>query len=939
MKQIHLSWLLMAAAVITACEKELVETEPVVEKGQYVYSVKATISSDAETKTDYDATGKFSWTAGDQISVLFNDGTNNKFFTLTADAAGATATFSGTIDAGYTIGAKDGTAEDAKIWALYPASENHTYTEGANPTFYVKPEVDFTKTGFSANIPMYDLRTSEGEFSFKNLASTYKFTLKNLNSSVNKVKFVIYNQTTYGLSGSWPIHAGEIYLNYDYASPGSAKSTLTYINSVTNGQSVFYVSCRYWGKFQPHITISDAESNVVLREFVAGSEKQPTSMNEVKPIALDMGTVQAVINAGDITVKAGKTASIIASTNSTAAIEYVSADPGIATVSSTGVVTGVSVGTTTITLSVPAVDGEFTAASKTINVTVIPATTNTIDIDGDFSDWSSLQAGTFYKVVNNPGSPWSGVKEMRVYVTAETVYYYVKFDQDALQDAMTAANPSMNMRINLNTDGELTSGYSSYSLDAYDFIIEGSIMSGGAFKSFSGSLSQRINGAWSSLGSGMTAGAGSGKEYEFSLDRTKFNTAANASSVPMPMGNEFQTGLRFYWNGWTEFSNIPNSSEGNGYGHLLTVQTGGGTDPADDPVFALAAPEVKNGDVVLATNANVNKFLTDVSYPTHDYSYTSLITWAEANNVAVCPGDSDRPQEYSIRWTPYTSTSDATITISEPTRNWVYTTSVEDGYVNFSNLLPNTHYTYTVTADGNTLTQGAFDTIGKEHQLLIRSAIRNCRDLGGWTTTNGKTVKYRKVYRGGRLEPSYLDSEGIAILKTEGIKAQLDLRGNKDVLSESTFKTKNIWPEGEYAFCAPVIEEGYSQMLQNDKEKTRQCIQFIMDCVAQNKPVYFHCSLGRDRTGTVAMLTLGILGVPEGDISQEYELTQFAPLGYATSTGETTKMTRLADYDGAANVIWGYAGTGSFQDGVNAYLLEIGISQADIDQFKQNMLQ
>ena len=937
MKQIHLSWLLMAAAAITACEKELVETEPVVEKDQYVYSVKATISSDAETKTDYDATGKFSWTAGDQISVLFNDGTTNKFFTLTADAAGATATFTGTIDAGYTIGAKDGTAEDAKIWALYPASENHTYTAGANPTFYVQPEVDFTKTGFSANIPMYALSAAEGEFSFKNLASTYKFTLKNLASNVNKVKFVVYNQTTHALSGSWPINEGEIFINYDYATPGSAKSKLTYINSVTNGQAVFYVSCRYWGQFQPHITISDAESDVVLREFVAGSANQPTYLNKVQPIALDMGMLQAAITAGDVVVKAGKTASIIASTNSTAAIEYVSANPEIATVSSTGAVTGVSVGTTTITLSVPAVEGKYTAASKTINVTVIEATNNTIDIDGDFSDWSSLQAGTFYKVVNNPGSLWGGVKEMRVYATAETVNYYVKFNQEALEEAKNAATPTMNMRICLNTDGELTSGYDGYFLDKYDFIFEGSIMTYGAFKNFNGSLSQRINGAWSSLGSGMTAGAGSGIEYEFSLDRTKFNTAANTSSVPMPMGNEFQTGLRFYWNGWDEFSNIPNAS--GGYGHLLNVQTGGGTDPSNDPIYEFAAPEIKDGDEVLATNANVNKFLTDVTYPTHDYSYTSLLTWANENNVAVCPGDSDRPQEYSIRWTPYTSTSDATITISEPTRNWIYTTSVENGYVNISNLLPNTHYTYTVMADGNTLTQGSFDTVGKEHQLLLRSAIRNCRDLGGWSTTDGKTVKYRKVYRGGRLEPSYLDSEGIAILKTEGIKAQLDLRGHSDVLQESTFKTKNIWPEGDYRFCAPVIEEGYSQMLQYDKEKTRQCIQFIMDCVAEDKPVYFHCSLGRDRTGTVAMLTLGILGVPEGDISKEYELTQFAPQGYATSTGESTKMTRTVDYKGAANVIWGYAGSGSFQDGVNAYLLEIGITQADIDQFKQNMLQ
>ena len=133
-----------------------------------------------------------------------------------------------------------------------------------------------------------------------------------------------------------------------------------------------------------------------------------------------------------------------------------------------------------------------------------------------------------------------------------------------------------------------------------------------------------------------------------------------------------------------------------------------------------------------------------------------------------------------------------------------------------------------------------------------------------------------------------------------------------------------------------------SRKAKSDKEKTRQCMQFIMDCVDKNKPVYFHCSLGRDRTGTVAMLTLGILGVPEGDISQEYELTQFAPHGYATSDGEKSKMTRNVDYKGAANVIWGYvdeAAGETFRDGVEKYLIEIGISQADIEKFRNNMLQ
>lgn len=354
-------------------------------------------------------------------------------------------------------------------------------------------------------------------------------------------------------------------------------------------------------------------------------------------------------------------------------------------------------------------------------------------------------------------------------------------------------------------------------------------------------------------------------------------------------------------------------------------------EPEPDP-YEGVAPEIKDGDVVLATNANVEKFLTDVHYPTHDYSYTSLITWAQENDVAVCPGKSDKPSEYSIRWDDASAKS-VVVTVTEPTREWVYTPTADNKYVEITNLLPNTHYTFKVMDGGKVLKEGAFDTVGKVHQVYFKN-VRNSRDLGGWKTEDGKTVKYRMVYRGGRFDG--LAKSGKTAIKVEGLKAELDLRGHSDVDSDSSLKGI----VDDYEFCAPVIEEGYSQMLEQDKEKTRQCMQFIFDMVDKNKPVYFHCSLGRDRTGTVAMLTLGILGVPEGDISQEYELTQFAPHGYATSDGEKTKMTRLADYDGAANVIWKYAGeNGSFQDGVNAYLLEIGLSQADIDKFKQNMLQ
>ena len=113
--------------------------------------------------------------------------------------------------------------------------------------------------------------------------------------------------------------------------------------------------------------------------------------------------------------------------------------------------------------------------------------------------------------------------------------------------------------------------------------------------------------------------------------------------------------------------------------------------------------------------------------------------------------------------------------------------------------------------------------------------------------------------------------------------------------------------------------------------------------------MYFHCSLGRDRTGTFALLMLGILDVIEGDISKEYELTYFAPRGYSIALSETytsfqNVRTKWA-YQPAAEYIWenfAKKPDGSydkFSAGVEKYFLSIGISQEDIDKFRELMLE
>ncbi len=359
----------------------------------------------------------------------------------------------------------------------------------------------------------------------------------------------------------------------------------------------------------------------------------------------------------------------------------------------------------------------------------------------------------------------------------------------------------------------------------------------------------------------------------------------------------------------------------------------GPVDPVEEDPFADAATEVKDGDLILVTNERVQAFLEDVTYPERDYSETHIL---DEKYAPTAPGNADKPQEYSIRWTKADAEGDKTVKLWEDD-GWSREMTVESGeyYVNIINLRPNAHYHYEVTgAGGKTVTSGEFDTKGLVYQVLFKANVRNARDLGGWKAARGKTVKYRMIYRGGRLQPSTLTSKrGKEDLKAQGILAQLDLRGKSDVLSGPTVDYMD--------FCAPVIEEGYTQMLRDDGAKVKQCFEYVAQCVKDNKPVYYHCSLGRDRTGTLTMLLLGVLGVNEGDISKEYELTQFAPFEWATSGGETTKMTRRADYKGAANYIWNnFVDEGEiFSQGVIKYLVSIGVDEKTILDFCSLMLE
>ncbi len=96
--------IVFAALALVGCAKEVSRMEtpeaPVLPSTR---TVTITAGFDQATKTAYDAQGKFSWVAGDQIGVVVSNGQETKQVTFVADASGATTTFTGQVEEGYDL--------------------------------------------------------------------------------------------------------------------------------------------------------------------------------------------------------------------------------------------------------------------------------------------------------------------------------------------------------------------------------------------------------------------------------------------------------------------------------------------------------------------------------------------------------------------------------------------------------------------------------------------------------------------------------------------------------------------------------------------------------------------------------------------------------------------------------------------------------------------
>lgn len=344
------------------------------------------------------------------------------------------------------------------------------------------------------------------------------------------------------------------------------------------------------------------------------------------------------------------------------------------------------------------------------------------------------------------------------------------------------------------------------------------------------------------------------------------------------------------------------------------------------------APEKKtisgypaDGEVVHIANAEVIKFCENYEWGMGTYS----------SEEYYGKGDHYAMQGATLSWEDSTPSKRYEVAVSlnsDMTDATVY--RVEGNTLSLSDLYVNTTYYWRVTGGSGDSDVFSFKT-GNTPRTIQIDGVSNTRDIGGKETDGGKFVRQGMVFRGGKLD-NITDDGKKAFSEKYSIKTDLDLRA-----SGEGFKGQS--PVGESVnyinySCPYYISGNTSAKTGIDETDNYENMAEIMRVFADpnNYPVYYHCSLGRDRTSMVTMLLLGLCGVSKKDIYMDYEMSFFSEIGCSDGAGVDVMVrsfTVTVDYIARSG-----DSHGTFQENCVAYLLKIGLTQNEIDAIRGNLL-
>ena len=330
--------------------------------------------------------------------------------------------------------------------------------------------------------------------------------------------------------------------------------------------------------------------------------------------------------------------------------------------------------------------------------------------------------------------------------------------------------------------------------------------------------------------------------------------------------------------------------------------------------------------------------------------------YGETMKVGQYKGDYDECKTIELSFTLDESIKDEKVTL----KYWVEgddTHAIElepvDGKVTLQNLFRSTVYEWQVETESGKKSKVATFETGDYVRFLNVGSIPNFRDNGGWTTVDGKRVKQGLVYRGFELNDHRLsnghaqnvmgdDDPGKDVfVKDLGIRAEIDLRSDSEadnITRCAMNKTDVTESDPDFVSYERIKVGSYATGLKENKAEYKKIFEDYL-ANADQKPVYYHCYGGADRTGTIGFMLGAILGMSYSDLIIDYEATTFSN-NLKEHDRDSDQYTHfpamLTEIQG-----WSfYSADKPLSEVIETYLVqECGVAQAKINKIRDIMLE
>ena len=275
------------------------------------------------------------------------------------------------------------------------------------------------------------------------------------------------------------------------------------------------------------------------------------------------------------------------------------------------------------------------------------------------------------------------------------------------------------------------------------------------------------------------------------------------------------------------------------------------------------------------------------------------------------------------------------------------TFEVTEPKVEMNNLFCDTTYFWKVeTADGaHDSAIGSFKTKGHFRNITADPAY-NVRDIGGKHTRDGKRIKQGLIYRGSELidaelQPSLGNQHGVtlddankALFKDElHIGFEFDLR-KADAIGNQV--GSSLGSDVEYERLAL---GSFADLWTGISAADLQRSVDIFKNATPEKAVYCHCWGGADRTGTLIFILEATLGINFLEACMDYEFTSFDNGAHERYRDRAVGSYDFPKFIKAVYACQEYQEGRPLKDICEEWMLNRGISQADIDALRTNLLE